>query len=61
MRQGLKKLFLNGVFMKKNRNLETDFLDFVQLCKKHEVKYLVIGGFAVSVHGYPRYTKDLDI
>ncbi len=47
--------------MKKNRNFETDFLDFVQLCKKHEVKYLVIGGFAVSIHGYPRYTKDLDI
>lgn len=47
--------------MKKSRNLETDFLDFVELCKKHEVKYLVIGGFAVSIHGYPRYTKDLDI
>jgi len=47
--------------MKKSRNLETDFLDFVKLCQKHEVKYLVIGGFAVSIHGYPRYTKDLDI
>lgn len=43
------------------RNIEGDFLDFVQLCNKHNVKYLVIGGFAVSVHGYPRYTKDLDI
>lgn len=47
--------------MKKGRNLETDFLDFVKLCKKHDVKYLVVGGFAVSIHGYPRYTKDLDI
>src|SRR6266498_2679995 len=47
--------------MKKNRDLDADFLDFVRLCKKHEVKYLVIGGFAVSIHGYPRYTKDLDI
>jgi predicted nucleotidyltransferase len=47
--------------MKKNRDLDADFLDFVRLCKKHEVKYLVVGGFAVSIHGYPRYTKDLDI
>ena len=47
--------------MEQGRNFETDFLEFVQLCKKHEVKYLVIGGFAVSIHGYPRYTKDLDI
>ncbi|MBU6158166.1 MAG: nucleotidyltransferase [Bacteroidetes bacterium] len=43
------------------RNIEGDFLDFVQICNKHSVKYLVVGGFAVSVHGYPRYTKDLDI
>jgi len=24
------------------------------------VKYLVVGGYAVALHGYPRYTKDLD-
>ena len=47
--------------MKKSLNLENDFLDFVKLCNKHEVKYLVIGGYAVSIHGYPRSTKDLDI
>ena len=41
--------------------LETDFIDFVELCNKHEVEYLVIGGYAVSIHGYPRSTKDLDI
>lgn len=33
-------------------NLEEDFLDFIVLCNKHEVKYLVIGGYAVSIHGY---------
>jgi hypothetical protein len=42
-------------------NLENDFLDFVSLCNKYEVKYLVVGGYAVSIHGYPRSTKDLDI
>ena len=25
------------------------------------MRYLVIGGFAVSIHGYPRGTKDLDV
>ncbi|MEK7396006.1 MAG: hypothetical protein AAB116_03615 [Candidatus Poribacteria bacterium] len=27
----------------------------------HEVKYLLIGGHAVSYHGYPRSTADMDI
>lgn len=47
--------------MKKSRDIDEDFLDFIRLCKKHDVRYLIIGGFAVSVHGYPRYTKDLDV
>jgi len=42
-------------------NLESDFLDFVRLCNHFEVKYLVVGGYAVGIHGYPRSTKDLDI
>jgi hypothetical protein len=42
-------------------NLEKDFLDFLLLCNKHEVEYLVIGGYAVSIHGYSRSTKDMDI
>ena len=38
----------------KARNIEGDFLEFVQICNKHNVKYLVVGGFAVSIYGYPR-------
>lgn len=45
----------------KKLKLETDFIDFIELCNKYEVEYLVIGGYAVSIHGYPRSTKDLDI
>ncbi|MEO6221396.1 MAG: hypothetical protein ABIO81_13270 [Ginsengibacter sp.] len=45
----------------KKLKLETDFIDFVKLCNKHEVEYLVIGGYAVSIHGYPRSTKDFDV
>jgi hypothetical protein len=28
---------------------------------KHEVKYLVVGGYAFGVHAEPRATKDLDL
>lgn len=47
--------------MQKKINLESDFLDFIALCNSHEVRYLVVGGYAVSIHGYPRSTKDMDI
>lgn len=40
--------------------LDKDFREFIQLLNENEVKYLVIGGYAVAFHGYPRYTKDLD-
>ena len=41
--------------------LSKDFKEFVALLKKHEVEYMIVGGYAVGVHGYPRYTGDLDI
>jgi hypothetical protein len=25
------------------------------------LKYLIVGGYAVGIHGHPRYTGDLDI
>lgn len=31
------------------------------VCSQHGVKYLVVGGYAVGAHGFPRYTGDLDI
>ena len=40
---------------------QKDFEDFIILCNKYDLEYLVIGGFAVSIHGYPRTTKDLDV
>jgi hypothetical protein len=41
--------------------LNPDFKDFIQLLNANQVRYLVIGGYAVAIHGYPRYTKDIDI
>ncbi len=47
--------------MKKPISIPNDFIEFIPLCNKHQLKYMVIGGFAVSIHGYPRSTKDMDI
>jgi len=38
-----------------------DFKEFIKSLNANQVRYLVVGGYAVAVHGYPRYTKDLDI
>lgn len=41
--------------------LSKDFKEFVQLLIKNKAEYLIVGGYAVGVHGHPRYTGDLDI
>jgi hypothetical protein len=38
-----------------------DFEDMLELLKKHEVRYLIIGGLAFIYHAKPRYTKDMDL
>lgn len=40
--------------------LDKNFREFIELLNAHKVRYLIIGGYAVNFHGYPRYTKDLD-
>ncbi len=41
--------------------LSRDFIEFIESLNSHSVRYLVVGGYAVAFHGYPRYTKDLDV
>jgi hypothetical protein len=41
--------------------LSRDFKEFVELLIKNKAEYLIVGGYAVAIHGYPRYTGDLDI
>lgn len=41
--------------------LSKDFKEFVASLKEHGAEYMIVGGYAVGVHGYPRYTGDLDI
>jgi predicted nucleotidyltransferase len=38
-----------------------DFRDFIALLNARRVRYLIIGGYAVAYHGYPRTTGDLDV
>lgn len=40
--------------------LNKDFLEFIALLEKERVEYLIVGGYAVAVHGFPRYTGDID-
>lgn len=42
-------------------DLYPDFKEFLQLLGEEGVEYLVGGGYAVTWHGYPRYTGDIDI
>jgi hypothetical protein len=47
--------------MKVVKQLFPDFEEFFRLLNEHNVKYLVVGGYAFAVHAYPRFTNDLDI
>jgi len=38
-----------------------DFKEFLKLLNSKEIEYLVIGGYAVGFHGYPRATGDMDV
>lgn len=37
------------------------FRDFLQALNDHEVKYIMVGGLAVVLHGHARVTGDMDI
>ena len=40
---------------------EKDYEEFLELLNKHNVRYCIIGAFALAFHARPRYTKDMDI
>ncbi len=60
----LRNAFLQSKFfvfnMSDSKVFSPDFREFVELLNRHEVSYLVTGGYAVGVYGHPRYTGDLD-
>ncbi|MDZ4796129.1 MAG: nucleotidyltransferase [Bacteroidota bacterium] len=38
-----------------------DFRYFIKVLQKHNVDYILVGGYAVILHGYERVTADMDI
>ena len=41
--------------------VNSDFTDLLKIFNDNNVRYLVIGGYAVVQYSEPRYTKDLDL
>jgi hypothetical protein len=37
------------------------FEELLRLLEENNVDYVIVGGYAVAFHGYPRFTKDIDI
>jgi hypothetical protein len=37
------------------------FEELLRLLEENKVEYVIVGGYAVAFHGYPRFTKDIDI
>ena len=42
-------------------DLNRDYQELLQSFVSHNVRFLIVGGYALAAHGHPRYTKDLDI
>jgi predicted nucleotidyltransferase len=41
--------------------LNEDYKDMLQCLLEEKVRFLLVGAYAVAVHGYPRATKDMDV
>ena len=41
--------------------VQQDFSELLKLLNEHNVKYLIVGGYALAFHGVPRFTGDIDI
>jgi hypothetical protein len=41
--------------------MNRDFRELLECFARHDVRFLVVGGWALAAHGIPRLTKDLDL
>ena len=41
--------------------VQKDFREFLTLLNAHEVKFMIVGGYALAYHGAPRFTGDIDV
>jgi hypothetical protein len=42
-------------------NLQKDLREFIELLNALNVRFVIVGAFAVAYHGYFRYTSDIDL
>jgi hypothetical protein len=42
-------------------NIQQDFEELLKLLENNSVKYMIVGGYAVAFHGFPRLTRDIDV
>lgn len=40
--------------------LDADLREFIELLNAYDVRFLVVGAYALAYHGHPRYTGDID-
>lgn len=41
--------------------VQKDFKELLELFNAQHVEFLIVGGYALALHGFPRYTGDIDI
>lgn len=41
--------------------LNSDYSDMLRIFAERDVKFMLVGGFALAAHGYPRATLDIDL
>ncbi len=41
--------------------MNQDFLDLLRAFAAHDVRFLIVGAYALAIHGRPRATGDLDV
>ena len=41
--------------------IPSDFKELIELLNSHKVDYIIVGAYALALHGHPRFTGDLDI
>lgn len=42
-------------------NIHQDFEELLRLLEEHAIEYMIVGGYAVAYHGFPRFTRDIDL
>ncbi len=42
-------------------NIQPDFEEFLRFLETHQVDYMIVGGYAVAFHGFPRFTNSIEV